>query len=75
MVQDQGRTCSTVCTYRGGGHAASVSQPFLHPHRGVQEALHAEIPEDRPEALTHLAVGLQLLIKRQPLSLLQTGQV
>lgn len=59
---------STVCTYRGGGHAASVSQPFLHPHRGVQESLHGEVPEDGLEVLAHLAEGLELLII---LSLLQ----
>lgn len=59
---------STVCTYRGSGHTASVSQPFLHPHRGVQESLHAEVPEDGLEVLAHLAEGLELLII---LSLLQ----
>lgn len=58
-------------TYRGGGHAASVSQPFLHPHRGVKESLHAEISEDWPEVPAHLTVGLKLLIKREPLCLLQ----
>ena len=57
-------------TYGRGGHAASVRQTFLRPHRGVQESLHAEIPEDRPEAAAHLAEHLQLLVKRQLLSLL-----
>lgn len=60
----------TVCTYRRGGHAAGVSQTLLHPHRGVQESLHAEIPEDRPEVLAHLAEAPELLIER--LALLQT---
>lgn len=50
-------------TYGGGGYAAGVGQPFLHPHRRVQEALHAEVPEDGPEVATHLAVGLELLLE------------
>lgn len=70
IVHDLGRAYSTVCTYGGGGHAAGVSQPFFHPHCGVQESFHAEIPEDRPELLTHIDVGLQLLIKPESLSFL-----
>lgn len=65
-----GWTSCAVGTYRGGGYAAGVSQPFLHPHRGVQESLHAKIPEDRPEVPTHLTVGHEFLIKCQPLCLL-----
>lgn len=61
MLRDS--TSVSVCTYRGGGYAASVGQPFFHPYCGVQEAFHAEVPEDGPEVLTHLTVGLELLIK------------
>lgn len=53
----------SICTYRGGGHAASVSQPFLHPHSRVQEALHAEVSENRLEVLAHLVEGLELPIE------------
>lgn len=59
------------CTYRGGGHTASVSQPLLHPHCGIQEPFHAEIPKDRPELRAHLIVGLQLLVECKSLSVLQ----
>lgn len=62
--------CRAARTYRGGGHAAGVGQPLLHPHRRVQEALHAEVPEDGPEVPAHLAVGLQLLVERRALRLL-----
>lgn len=59
------------CTYRGRGHTASVSQPLLHPHCGIQEPFHAEIPKDRPELRAHLIVGLQLLVECKSLSVLQ----
>lgn len=59
------------CTYRGRGHTASVSQPLLHPHCGIQEPFHAEIPKDRPELRAHLVVGLQLLVECKSLSVLQ----
>lgn len=60
-----------VCTDGGSGHTASVGQPFFQPHCRVQESLHAEVPEDRPEVLTHLTESLGLPTGTKPLRLLQ----
>ena len=55
----------------GGGHAAGVGQPLLHPHGRVQEAFHAEVAEDGPEVSAHLAVGRQLPLQATLLGVLQ----